>query len=208
MNIAGTNYKITFNSREVAAAGEIKALKSELAKSQRNHRALAEASIRIHAEVQTENADLKAALSAWENEALQSRASMELMEKGLDERDELKAKLAQAEETADHFLGRAEEFAAKLAQVHKDYGCELLDPNGTIWDHAAQVQKENAELRSNNERLRTHLAGLQRQIRKGELVPLDDAYIMTLEAADEDERIVTRARIQQYAAERQKEGAE
>ena len=59
----------------------------------------------------------------------------------------LHCKLAQAEETADHFKGRADEYAAKLAQAHKDYGCELLDPPGTIWDHAAKVQAENAELK-------------------------------------------------------------
>ena len=39
------------------------------------------------------------------------------------------------------------ELRGKLAQVHKDLGCELMDPNGTIWQHAAKVQEENKELR-------------------------------------------------------------
>ena len=38
------------------------------------------------------------------------------------------------------------ELRGKLAQVHKDLGCELMDPNGTIWQHAAKVQEENKEL--------------------------------------------------------------
>jgi hypothetical protein len=39
------------------------------------------------------------------------------------------------------------ELEGRLAQVHKDLGCELADPNGTIWEHAAMVQEENKELR-------------------------------------------------------------
>ena len=31
-----------------------------------------------------------------------------------------------------------------LRQTHKDYGCELRDPNGTIWDHAAKLQEQLA----------------------------------------------------------------
>lgn len=31
---------------------------------------------------------------------------------------------------------------AALAQAHKDYGFELRDPNGTIWEHAAKLQRE------------------------------------------------------------------
>jgi chromosome segregation ATPase len=33
-----------------------------------------------------------------------------------------------------------------LLQAHKDYGCELRDPNGTIWEHAAQVQQQRDRL--------------------------------------------------------------
>lgn len=31
-----------------------------------------------------------------------------------------------------------------LRQAHKDYGCELRDPNGTIWEHAAKLQEQLA----------------------------------------------------------------
>jgi hypothetical protein len=38
-----------------------------------------------------------------------------------------------------------------LLKAHKDYGCELRDPNGTIWEHAAKVQQQR-------DRLETELA--------------------------------------------------
>ncbi len=27
-----------------------------------------------------------------------------------------------------------------IAKIHKDYGCEIRDPYGTIWDHAASLK--------------------------------------------------------------------
>jgi hypothetical protein len=36
---------------------------------------------------------------------------------------------------------------ATILQIHKDLGCELFDPNGTIWEHAGKVQSENAEFK-------------------------------------------------------------
>lgn len=35
----------------------------------------------------------------------------------------------------------------QIAKVHKDFGFELQDPNGTIWDHAAEIQKQRDEAR-------------------------------------------------------------
>ncbi len=35
----------------------------------------------------------------------------------------------------------------ELAKVHKELGCELQDPNGTIWDEAKRLQKELAALK-------------------------------------------------------------
>src|SRR5690606_8138938 len=37
-----------------------------------------------------------------------------------------------------------ERLQRQLRQAHKDYGCELRDPNGTIWGYAA-AQKARAE---------------------------------------------------------------
>ena len=32
-----------------------------------------------------------------------------------------------------------DEWKAKYIQQNKDLGCEQMDPNGTIWDHAATL---------------------------------------------------------------------
>jgi len=33
-----------------------------------------------------------------------------------------------------------DEWKAKYIQQNKDLGCEMMDPNGTIWDYAKKVQ--------------------------------------------------------------------
>lgn len=50
-------------------------------------------------------------------------------------------------------LARTELAAAKkkFADLNREYGCELRDPNGTIWEHAAKVQEENAKLKADKE---------------------------------------------------------
>ena len=35
-----------------------------------------------------------------------------------------------------------DEWKAKYIQQNKDLGCEMMDPNGTIWDYAKKVQRE------------------------------------------------------------------
>ena len=47
-----------------------------------------------------------------------------------------------------------------LAQAHKDYGFELRDPNGTIWQYADRVTKERDALRADVEALREDAARL------------------------------------------------
>jgi hypothetical protein len=49
---------------------------------------------------------------------------------------------------------RIEELAKEIKQIHKDYGCEVRDPCGTIWQHAAKVQAERDKYKSAVERLR------------------------------------------------------
>jgi hypothetical protein len=39
-------------------------------------------------------------------------------------------------------LRERDEWKAKFIQQNKDLGCELMDPNGTIWDYAKKVQSE------------------------------------------------------------------
>ena len=38
-----------------------------------------------------------------------------------------------------------DEWKAKYIQQNKDLGCEMMDPNGTIWDHAKKLQRERDE---------------------------------------------------------------
>jgi hypothetical protein len=41
-----------------------------------------------------------------------------------------------------------DEWKSKYIQQNKDLGCELRDPNGTIWDHAKTLQRERDEARA------------------------------------------------------------
>ena len=56
-----------------------------------------------------------------------------------------------------------DEWKAKYIQQNKDLGCEMMDPNGTIWDYAKKVQRELTVVtkqRDNfEERLRVELGG-------------------------------------------------
>ena len=38
------------------------------------------------------------------------------------------------------------ELEKQLLQAHKDYGCELRDPNGTIWEYAKKLEKQRDDL--------------------------------------------------------------
>lgn len=39
-----------------------------------------------------------------------------------------------------------DEWKAKFIQQNKDLGCEMMDPGGTIWDHAKKLQDDNKAL--------------------------------------------------------------
>jgi hypothetical protein len=41
-----------------------------------------------------------------------------------------------------------DEWKAKYIQQNKDLGCEMMDPNGTIWDYAKKLQSEVEHLKS------------------------------------------------------------
>lgn len=41
-----------------------------------------------------------------------------------------------------------DEWKEKYIQQNKDLGCEMMDPNGTIWDHAKKLQREVDRLKS------------------------------------------------------------
>ena len=39
-----------------------------------------------------------------------------------------------------------DEWKQKFIQQNKDLGCEMMDPGGTIWDYAKNLQDENKSL--------------------------------------------------------------
>jgi hypothetical protein len=41
----------------------------------------------------------------------------------------------------------------EVQQIHKDLGCELRDPNGTIWEHTAKMQIEIAKAQKQRDTL-------------------------------------------------------
>ncbi len=43
---------------------------------------------------------------------------------------------------------RIQELTNEIKQIHRDYGCEVRDPCGTIWQHAAKVELERDKYRS------------------------------------------------------------
>jgi hypothetical protein len=47
-----------------------------------------------------------------------------------------------------------------LLRVDREYGCEVMDPAGTIWDHAANVTRERDKLRAEVVKLRAVLLGV------------------------------------------------
>ena len=57
-------------------------------------------------------------------------------------------------EDQNEIITKAEHEAA-IAKLHNEFGCELRDPNGTIWEQAARLQKENEELRARVEELKS-----------------------------------------------------
>ena len=46
-----------------------------------------------------------------------------------------------------------DEWKAKYIQQNKDLGCEMMDPNGTIWDHAKKVQLELTAMTEQRDRM-------------------------------------------------------
>jgi hypothetical protein len=46
-----------------------------------------------------------------------------------------------------------DEWKAKYIQQNKDLGCEMMDPDGTIWDYAKKVQLELTAMTEQRDRL-------------------------------------------------------
>lgn len=50
--------------------------------------------------------------------------------------------------------------ARALLRIDQEYGCEVMDPAGTIWDHAANITQERDKLRGEVGKLRALLLGV------------------------------------------------
>ena len=53
---------------------------------------------------------------------------------------------AQLETELADMTRQRDEWKAKYIQQNKDLGCEQMDPNGTIWEHAVKLQKQVVDL--------------------------------------------------------------
>ena len=69
----------------------------------------------------------------------------------------------------DQLRARVTTLEQRILDDNKAFGCELRDPNGTIWEHADKLQKENADLRQSlenhaqaNDKLVVEVADLRR----------------------------------------------
>jgi len=59
-----------------------------------------------------------------------------------------------------------DEWKAKYIQQNKDLGCEMMDPNGTIWDHAKKVQLELTAMTEQQDGLRSGIDYASEQLHK------------------------------------------
>ncbi len=60
---------------------------------------------------------------------------------------ELCKRLRAAQQREASLIVERDKWQAKFIQQNKDLGCEMMDPGGTIWDYAKQVQDENKRLK-------------------------------------------------------------
>ena len=60
---------------------------------------------------------------------------------------ELCKRLRDAQQSEASLIVERDKWKKKFIQQNKDLGCEMMDPGGTIWDYAKQVQDENKRLK-------------------------------------------------------------
>jgi len=67
------------------------------------------------------------------------------------------ANLPDLERQRDTAIAERDAWKAKFIQQNKDLGCEMMDPNGTIWDYAKKLQKDlDAAIAERDELKRTN----------------------------------------------------
>jgi len=73
--------------------------------------------------------------------------------------DALVDRLAAAQERMINAERERDEWKAKYIQQNKDLGCEMMDPNRTIWDYAKKVQRELTVVTKQRDQLERRLRG-------------------------------------------------
>lgn len=75
----------------------------------------------------------------------------------------------------------------EIEEIHRQYGCELQDPAGTIWEHAANVSADNLRLRATLKLARAQYMGCGGNLSAHEVV---DAIHRVLDEALAAPRVV------------------
>lgn len=79
------------------------------------------------------------------NTKAEAEALCKMLNKLEGDLDDLGLRLAEAEADRD-------KWKEKFIQQNRDLGCEMMDPGGTIWDHASQLQVQLGEAKAKIER--------------------------------------------------------
>jgi hypothetical protein len=97
-----------------------------------------------------------------------------------------------------------DEWKAKYIQQNKDLGCELRDPNGTIWDHTKTLQRERDEAREETIRTREFM-GCGFAKAKEELATMETRHAATMMHTQSVVENSNQLREQRDDAERQRD---
>lgn len=68
------------------------------------------------------------------------------------------------QEEIDSLRAQLKEAQGEIKNLHKQFGCELLDPYGTIWEQAAKLKSRAEAAEKENERLRELLKEIENRI--------------------------------------------
>ena len=88
-----------------------------------------------------------------ENVCEYCQKSWKLLDKRNDGRTTIPGHIRKLLDDVDHWK-------SKFIQQNKDLGCEQMDPNGTIWDHAKRLQDENKRLAEALENVKSNIGSV------------------------------------------------
>ena len=120
----------------------------------------------VHRAAQTLNSYFeRQGMREWQFAAVADRRLVNAMERernGLhDLHNKNATRSAELLELCQTLRKERDEWKAKYIQQNKDLGCEMMDPNGTIWDYAKKVQTDLASMTEQRDRLAEVLLALR-----------------------------------------------